>query len=132
LLYDKIYREDILLHAYRLAKAKGGGAGVDGITFKMIEKEGVNQSRITLGHMGVKRDNPDEFAIAVDPLEEAVKPGRCLMIFFRINDSCVMEVNDEGAVRHLLQRWWLNGVHIDKRQIGIRVCLDCQLSVGLR
>ena len=43
LLYDKIYREDILRHAYRLAKAKGGGAGVDGITFKMIEKEGVEE-----------------------------------------------------------------------------------------
>ena len=43
LLYDKIYREDILRHAYRLAKAKGGGAGVDGITFKMIEKEGVDE-----------------------------------------------------------------------------------------
>ena len=43
LLYDKIYREDILRHAYRLANAKGGGAGVDGITFKMIEKEGVEE-----------------------------------------------------------------------------------------
>jgi len=31
----------------------------------MIDKKDVNQSRITLGHMGVKRDNPDEFAIRV-------------------------------------------------------------------
>jgi len=43
LLYDKIYREDILRHAYRLAKANGGGAGVDGISFEMIEEEGVDQ-----------------------------------------------------------------------------------------
>lgn len=31
----------------------------------MIEKEDVNQSRIRLGHMGVKRDNPDEFSLLV-------------------------------------------------------------------
>ena len=28
LLYDKIYRADILLHAYRLAKAKGGNVKI--------------------------------------------------------------------------------------------------------
>jgi RNA-directed DNA polymerase len=43
LLYDKIYRADILLHAYRLAKAKGGCAGVDGMTFEKVESEGVDE-----------------------------------------------------------------------------------------
>jgi hypothetical protein len=40
LLYDKIYREDILEHAYRLAKTKGGAPGVDGVSFEGIESEG--------------------------------------------------------------------------------------------
>jgi RNA-directed DNA polymerase len=40
LLYEKIYRDDIPGHAYRLAKANGGTAGVDGVTFAQIESEG--------------------------------------------------------------------------------------------
>src|ERR1051325_10585942 len=33
LLYDKIYREDILAHAYELVKSNQGAPGVDGQTF---------------------------------------------------------------------------------------------------
>src|SRR6476620_4624392 len=40
-LYDKICREDVLLHAYALARVNAGASGVDGVTFEQIEASGV-------------------------------------------------------------------------------------------
>src|SRR6202521_5225148 len=40
LLYDKVYRGDILSFAYARCKANGGAAGVDGQTFDDIEAYG--------------------------------------------------------------------------------------------
>ena len=41
LLYDKIYREDILRHAYAVARANAGAGGVDGVSFAQIEASGL-------------------------------------------------------------------------------------------
>src|SRR5450432_1452033 len=41
MLYDKIYREDVLLYAYERARANKGASGVDEQTFEQIELAGV-------------------------------------------------------------------------------------------
>src|SRR3984957_14252191 len=43
LLYDKICREDILRHAYELARANAGAPGVDGVNFAAIEAAGIER-----------------------------------------------------------------------------------------
>ena len=40
LLYDKVYRADVLAHAYALSRQAGGAPGVDGQTFADIEAQG--------------------------------------------------------------------------------------------
>jgi len=43
LLYDKVYREDILRYAYRCCKTNGGAPGVDDMDFTDIEQYGVDR-----------------------------------------------------------------------------------------
>ena len=51
LLYDKICRDDILEHAYALARTNRGAPGVDGVSFAAIEAAGLEAWRA-----GIRKD----------------------------------------------------------------------------
>jgi len=42
-LYDKVYREDVLMEAWKRVKANGGSGGIDGISIKDVENYGVEK-----------------------------------------------------------------------------------------
>ena len=55
-LYDKVYRADVLAHAYRQCKSNDGTSGVDGQRFEDIESYGVEQ---WLGGIGTGTQGED-------------------------------------------------------------------------
>jgi RNA-directed DNA polymerase len=71
LLYDKICREDILRHAYDLARDNAGAPGVDGVTFEQIEARGVE------GWIAGLREDLVSRAYRPDPVRRVTipKPG---------------------------------------------------------
>ena len=71
LLYDKVYREDILFHAYRLARSNEGAPGVDGQSFEEIEAMGLE------GWLSGIRDDLRAKTYRPEPVRRAMvpKPG---------------------------------------------------------
>jgi RNA-directed DNA polymerase len=70
-LYDKVYRADILEHAYLLCRSNGGAAGVDGMTFDDIEAKGEQEWLAAL------RKDLQERTYKPDPVRRVMipKPG---------------------------------------------------------
>lgn len=71
-LYDKVYREDILRAAWQQVRANQGAAGVDGQTIRDIEQYGVEQFLAELAaELCEKRYRPNRIRRAYIP-----KPGK--------------------------------------------------------
>ena len=71
MLYDKMYRADILAHAYALCRENDGAPGVDKVTFSMIEAQGVGRWLAALGQdLAAKTYRPEAVRRVMIP-----KPG---------------------------------------------------------
>jgi group II intron reverse transcriptase/maturase len=61
-LYDKVYRKDLVAHAYAQCRANGGAPGVDGETFETIESGGLER------WLGELRQSLREYRYRADPV----------------------------------------------------------------
>jgi RNA-directed DNA polymerase len=71
-LYDKVYRADILNHAYDLVRANKGSAGIDGVSFEDVEaKEGAAAFVAELAEaLRSKRYKPDPVKRVIIPKQD--------------------------------------------------------------
>ena len=77
LLYDKIYRDDILHHAYDLMRTNNGAPGVDGMTFEKIEEDGVEEWLAGIRkNLAEKTYRPAPVRRVMIPKPEATASGR--------------------------------------------------------
>jgi retron-type reverse transcriptase len=75
-LYDKVYRADILSHAYHLVRANKGSAGIDGVSFEDIEEnEGVT---VLIAELEEALRNK---TYKPDPVKRVMIPKSALLVF---------------------------------------------------
>jgi RNA-directed DNA polymerase len=70
LLYDKVYREDILNHAWQLVRERNGAPGVDGVSCGNIEARGVQEWLA-----GIRKELHEQ-TYKPDPVRRVIIPKR--------------------------------------------------------
>ncbi len=111
-LYDKVWREDILAHAFTLSRKNGGAPGVDGVSFAQIETYSVAR---WLGELREEvrtgRYTPQPVRRVMIPKSGGVgqRPLGIPTIFDTIPHAalmrCLARRISDGRMLHLLKGW---------------------------
>ena len=123
LLYDKVYREDILFHAYRLARSNKGAPGVDGQSFEEIEVMGLK------GWLSGIRDDLRAKTYRPEPVRRAMVPkpggGERPLGIPTIRDRVV-----QGAVKLVIEP--IFEADLEPSAYGYRRlwCMDLRISIS--
>jgi len=100
LLYDKMYRQDVLTHAYRCCKANKGAAGVDGVRFEDIEAHGAERWLGELAERLAKKDcRPEAVKRVWIP-----KPNG------KLRPLGIPTITDRGACKRLRCSCWMRPI----------------------
>ncbi len=105
-LYDKLYRADILSHAWRLVKANKGSPGVDGVNFEAIEMLALKRIKAKLTALTGRELTPIALDKIVGHVNRSLR-GWANYFHYRNSNSVMEQVKfhaENRLRRHLMKR----------------------------